>query len=184
MNYQSRFMAGILRAASMLLFCAVFSPAIAQDTNLDTFGKTLKSIESELSGSQIEQETLEKWARDIAAGRPLALDCVRQGEAKLKKLTADLGSLGEPVTGEPRDVVRKRNQLKNEIKDIERDLAGCRLLVLRSEELQKRISQETKTLLARRLWAKGTNIGVLLLDNWQEPAQWLSASKDFMVRCL
>ncbi|TCK18441.1 small-conductance mechanosensitive channel [Thiogranum longum] len=182
MNYQSQFLAGMLRVVSLLLLCAAFSPAIAQDTDLDAFGKMLKTIESDLAKPQIRQETLEKWARKIAAGRPMALDCVEKGEKKQQKLEEDLVSLGEYVSGEPADVTRKRNQVKREIKDIERDLAGCRLLVLRSEELQKSISQETKALLARQLSAKGTNIGVLLMDNWQEPALWLSASKDFIRR--
>ena len=169
----------ILLLAPLLLFAVVY-PAFAQQTELDAFGKTLKVIGTSLERRPASEDQLAEWARKIAAGRPLALDCVRQGEAQQKKLGEDLASLGDYVTGEPRDVTRKRNEVKREIKDIERELAGCRLLVLRSEELQNTISKEMKAMLARQLSARGTNIGVLLLDNWQKPALWLSASKDFL----
>lgn len=182
MRYYPRYLTPVLRIISLLLLLAFAYPAVAQDVDLKAFGKTLKSIESGLSRKSIDSESLEKWARKIAAGRSQALDCVKQGETKQLKLEEDLASLGEYVKSEPGDVTRKRSQVKREIKDTERELAGCRLLVLRSEELQKSISQETKALLARQLSAKGTNIGVLLMDNWQEPAQWLSASKDFIRR--
>jgi len=180
MTYKSFFRPAVILLVPLLLVFAVVSSAFAAQTDLDAFGKTLKSIEASLKRHSKEQDVLEKWSRKIAAGRPLALDCVEQGEGQQKKLGEDLTSLGEYVAGEPRDVTRKRNEVKREIKDIERELAGCRLLVLRSEELQNTISKEMKALLARKLSARGTNIGVLLLDNWQEPALWLSASEDFL----
>ncbi|VAW79784.1 Potassium efflux system KefA protein / Small-conductance mechanosensitive channel [hydrothermal vent metagenome] len=169
-----------LLAMLLLLAFTVASPVHAQQKDLRAFGKTLKVIEASLAKRQAEESDLTKWAQEISAGRPLALDCVEQGEAQQQKLEEDLVSLGDYVAGEPRDVTRKRNEVKREIKDIERELAGCRLLVLRSEELQNAISEEMKAMLARQLSARGTNIGVLLLDNWQQPALWLSASKDFL----
>jgi small-conductance mechanosensitive channel len=180
MTCKSFFRPAVLLVAPLLLVFATVLPAVAQETDLDTFGKTLKTIEASFAARPANQDELAKWARKIAAGRPLALDCVEQGEAQHKKLEEDLASLGEYVAGEPGDVTRKRNEVKREIKGIERELAGCRLLVLRSEELQNAISQEMKAMLARQLSARGTNIGVLLMDNWQEPALWLSASKDFL----
>ncbi len=173
--------ASLWRMLTVLLVAIVFPLlAQAQQTDLETFGKTLKTIEQRIAKRPLKQDDLVKWARRIAEGRPLALDCVEQGEAQRSKLDEDLASLGEYVAGEPRDVTRKRNEVKKAIKEVERQLAGCRLLVLRSEELQRTISQEMKAILARKLSAKGPSIGVLLMDNWQQPARWLSASKDFV----
>lgn len=177
-----------LRAGIALLFAlcclALTSQAVraaeAQPSPVQTFAQTLNQISKELGKGEAEETSLKLWSDQIALERVSAVDCVSASEKALAQLKGSLDSLGAPGKNEAADVARQRREFGKAIGDSERQLAECRVLVLRSDELLERIGTLYKAELAKRVLAKGPNIVQVLLDNWHNAVTLTAATLLFV----
>jgi small-conductance mechanosensitive channel len=163
------------RIAAMLLLAVALviphghaetAPADAQKSQLESYAGVLDNIAKALAGEEYTEEQLKAWSERLNRDRSLVTDCVSARELSLTRLRSDMESLGESVRGEAADVTRKRREVRNAITEQERQLAECRVLLLRGEELGERVVDLHKTALAQRLFARGPSLLTLLLDNW------------------
>ena len=144
------------------------------------YDKTLDRIEHRLDRHDFNRDDLNDWLATLTSGTSLAEGCVADLEDRLKKLDADLETLGEPVPKEPADVVKKRREIARSRADTEKKLAACRLLVLRSNTLVKRVTDANKALLAQELLARAPSIVALLRDNLAQPLVWFRQIDTFL----
>ncbi len=123
---------------------------------------------------------MESLQRQVTQVRVQASGCITSSEEVLARIGTDQALLGEAVAGEAAGVAEKRQALRKERLDMERQLSTCRLLILRSDELQQQIDVRQKALLQQTLLARGPDAGALLRDNWTQPARWFDATTRFI----
>lgn len=179
-----RVLALLLLAGCSWLAHSAFAQAQEADAppeppTVESFAKTLGRIDKQLKGD-IGEEQLKGWLEQIALERVTVTDCIANTERSLAQLKADQTSLGEPGRNEAADVVRKRREVAKTIADQERQLAECKVLALRSDELTKGIDTLYKAELAERLFAKGPNILQVVLDNWHNAVTLIAATVFFV----
>ncbi len=166
----------------LLAMLAASGGAAALEQQFADYSKSLDRIEHKLDGHAFGRDDLKTWLAEITAGTSLVEGCAADLESRLQKLDADLETLGEPVEKEPADVVRKRKEIAKTRADTEKELAACRLLVLRSNTLIKRINAENKALLAKELLARAPSILTILGDNLAQPLVWFRQIDEFIRR--
>ncbi len=148
---------------------------------LDAAARDLDTVEQGIKRGTERQRTLERWVKQVNAAKGRANTCLTRTEEALGKLNQDLSKLGEVARGEPIEVTRKRAAVQEEKAGVEKRLATCRLLVLRSDEALTALAALQKQLLARRLTVRGPTFFELLQDNWEQPAIWVTSTKSFLL---
>lgn len=143
------------------------------DTSIDKIERSLKRRVRDLS-------LLAQWTKEINASRSEAEKCTAEVNEQVIKLSGDLEKLGKPIRAESADVRNKRKLLNQQKTELEKRLASCRLLVIRSDELLQKIAKQQKAIIASHLLAKGPAFHFLIKDNWDQPAQWLESSTAFI----
>ncbi|UCE88205.1 MAG: mechanosensitive ion channel family protein [Pseudomonadota bacterium] len=143
--------------------------------------KVLDSTERELKREPARLGKLNEYLKQLPNFRSWATKCIADTEKALAQTEEGFKSLGDPVKGETAAVVKKRAALEKEKAAAEKALATCRVIELRSAEFIDEINALKQSILAEQLLAKGPNLFVLLRENWQQPAIWIDASKEFIV---
>jgi len=141
---------------------------------------TTDKIERQLKKKVTDTDALSQWSKQIADVKVEAEQCDIDITAQLEKLELDINQLGKSLRGEPYDVTKKRKVLTEQKRELEKRLASCRLLVIRSDELLQTISTQQKDILAKHLFARGPSLVILVKNNWQQPALWWNSSKAFI----
>ncbi len=131
-------------------------------------------------GRESDAAALATWSQQTTGFREEARICVTGADRRLEQLRKDLETLGPRVEGEDSAVTGKRRAVENERAAVEKQLASCRLLLLRGEEVLKRIDQRRQEILARHLLARGPQIHTLVADNWVQSGDWLDGTRDFI----
>ncbi len=169
-----------LLGLALLLFA--LAPAAGADDAVDTreLAKALTQHERELKKRRLDLERLKTLAGEVATLRGRAKACVDAREPEVEKLQANLESLGEPSAKDSPDVRRQRLDMKKQLVAKERELGTCRALVLRSDDLLKRINDRTRDVLAHQLLARGPDIVTLLEENWNQPPVWIRDTIRFL----
>lgn len=167
---------------AFFLFLLV-APAWAQDDGARTIkdlDHRFDQIERQLARGTSHQNELSEWTKQVNTIKSAATDLITKSEAGLDKVNTDLVSLGAPVKGASAEVSAKRAALERDRTELEKRIADCRLLILRSDDALQKISDLGKTLLARRLLARGPSLFELIRDNWAQPKIWLTSIRNFM----
>ena len=144
--------------------------------------RQLDAIERALARPVWSQRITGKWLKQLNEAESVGSSCVEKTEQQIKQIEESIASLGPLARKEPLDVTRKRNELKRQKGELEKKLASCRLLVVRSDQAQQRVAEIQKKILAERLFARGPNLLRLLKENWDQPAVWITGSRDFLLR--
>jgi small-conductance mechanosensitive channel len=139
--------------------------------------RQLDGVERALLGQKWDADNL---THQVMGARAQATTCIKRSEEELANITADQALLGQAVAGEAASVAEKREVLRTERLDAERRLSSCRLLVLRSDELNEQITQLQKQQLQQTLFAHGPDAWTMLRDNWTQPAIWFNATSRFL----
>jgi potassium efflux system protein len=168
----------------LLAAWAAIPSALAAQSAFDVnkASASLDAAEALLGYRRVSESQVSNAIAKVNSVRPDAQDCVTNTEGDVAKIQADLKRLGPRVRGEPIDVVRKRVSLEDQQKEKEQRLASCRLLVLRTDDLQHRLGDVRDHLLAERLLARGPDFFSLLWENWSKPAVWWDASRLFVAK--
>jgi potassium efflux system protein len=129
-----------------------------------------------------DEKALARWAAQIGRIKSGATACVASAEKQLNGTETDLKTLGPKVAGEDIAVTRKRLALEREKAALQKQLASCRLLVLRSDEVLAEVNARSQVIVARHLLLRGPPIGALLSENWRKSREWISATRSFIVK--
>ncbi len=152
-----------------------------EDAKVQALDKRMDRLEPQIKRGSRSEDLLKRWAREVNEVKAGAAECVSTTDESLQGVSADIKSLGPPVKSEAADVTRKRRTLAAHQDALEKRLANCRLLLLRTDDAITSISQQQKELLAQRLLTRGPSFIALLKDNWQQPAAWLTSTKTFLL---
>ncbi|MEJ2509925.1 MAG: mechanosensitive ion channel [Gammaproteobacteria bacterium] len=152
-----------------------------EDAKVQALDKRMDRLEPQIKRGSRSEDLLKRWAREVNEVKAGAAECVSTTDESLQGVSADIKSLGPPVKSEAADVTRKRRTLAAQQDALEKRLANCRLLLLRTDDAITSISQQQKDLLAQRLLTRGPSFIALLKDNWQQPAAWLTSTKTFLL---
>ena len=163
--------------AGMMSFLLMPSQAVfAADFEIEAINQKLSDIESLLKRERYDEKKLKEFTNQITEIKSGATTCVTDFVAQQTDTQAILASLGEPAPKEPLDVTRKRRDIQKQLTDIEKQLGSCRVVVIRSEELQDKINEATKGLLAGRLLNRGPDFFTLAEENWNKSELWIAGS--------
>ncbi len=144
--------------------------------------KKLDGIETDLARKNLTESELRDWLGSLTVQHTVAQTCVTTQEAQLNSLTEALASLGEASKVEPPEVRSKRRDLERDKIAVDKQLAQCRLLLLRSGELHDTVNAQLKEVLARRLLAKGPNLLLVIMDHLHDLPGWGRQLQDFLLQ--
>jgi len=130
----------------------------------------LTQIENAAAAPDVDEEQLRRWLKEVGALKESVDSYVAVLESQQKKSDADLATLGEAVDNEPEAVAEQRKQIEETRSKVEGKLSGYRLLVLHSEELNKRLGEQRQQLLTQHFLARGPSLLTLLGE--QEALSW------------
>lgn len=149
------------------LYAAAAFAATPPAPSLARYTDTLDSIDQKLQQSTLDEDLLKGLIEQVSSDRVAITTCVNNSGKVVAQLNKDLESLGKSIAGEAEDVIRKRREVRASLADQERQLAECRVLALRSDELSLNLRDRYKAALSVRIFALGPSMLVLLLDNWR-----------------
>ncbi|MFC1589274.1 mechanosensitive ion channel domain-containing protein [Pseudomonadota bacterium] len=172
---------------SALLFIATSSLVNAEQVQSDDWlsqaTATIKKHEKSLKDATPEKSDIETLAKDLEEINQIkdqAQECIANAETQLLKTTEDLTTLGEPAAKEAFEVVKKRRSLTAQQKELDKQLASCKLLLLQSQDLVKSINELQQGILAQQLSARTPHIITVLADNIKAPTAFLHDSLKFL----
>ena len=188
---------------ALLLVLGLLVPAQAADAPeadalpqakaaLDRIEKQLASAET---ATEPELKTLEK---EIAKVRSSALDCVQQAEQGAKKLDSELAilrpekpadakaaeetqSIEQPETPVSPDIARQLEDLQTRKASLDGRVATCKLMLLRSNNLQSRLGDYLRSLQTRQLLVRGPTLVDVVQENLDNPKRWLDFTTQLAV---
>ena len=153
---------------------------------------TIKKQETSLKRATPENTKVDDLSKHLKQINPIksqAQECIATTETQLLKVTEDLKTLGEPTIKEPPEVIKKkeppevikkRRGLTKQQKDLDTQLASCKLLLLQSQDLIKFINQLQQSILAQQLSARTPHIITVLADNIKAPVTGWEDSMEFL----
>jgi small-conductance mechanosensitive channel len=140
----------------------------------------LDRIERALARAPADRATIKEWFEVVDAIKNRGARCVPATEKNIEKATEDLYKLGQPVKGEPIEVIRQRKSLQKKKLALEKRLGTCQVLIQRGEQLLAKILQQGETLRAQQWLRRGPTISDLLRDERLRPATLVTASRTFV----
>ena len=144
---------------------------------------TIKKQEKNLKRASPENtniEDLSNYLKQINSIKNQAQECITNNETQLLKVTEDLTSLGEPTKKEPAEVIKKRKGLTTQKKNLDTQLASCKLLLLQSQDLIKTINSLQQGILAQQLSARTPHIVTVITENIKAPVAGWEDSMEFL----
>ena len=162
-------------------------PSAASSLTGDSFDPgqavlTLKKIEDGFSKGEADLAQMESALQVAADLKDESDHCLGASQSELEQINESLEVIGPAVTGEAREITQKRNALQTRKTNLERDLAGCRLIDVRAGEVRTRITELRHQMLARQLFHKQDNIVALIAGSFKDGAKWQEAGKSFCLR--
>jgi len=132
----------------------------------------LTAIEKASSEAGVNESQLHLWLEEIAGLKMSVTTYVKTLVSQQDKLQSDLKTLGEPVENEPEAVVDQRKQIEENHTQLEGKLAGYRLLVLHSDELEKKLTKQRKQVLTQHFLARGPSVVEILGSQGELSWRW------------
>lgn len=172
----------------ILLLCLLTTPALAIDSLL-----ALKVKEADAKLIVLEQnlastsqrpdlEILKELQAQGLEIRRIAESCIETSEQEIKKSVEDLEILGNQAITESDEVTKKRQSLNQGMLNHAEQLANCRLILLRANEMVEESLAMQQQSLAHELLAKRNHLLINMQNNLFQPVQVLQAIIDFVQR--
>lgn len=143
------------------------SDSAAVVLSISDYLKQLDQAETRFKNNGTNTEVLQQISNEMLAISTYAPGCVTENEAKLLKVKASIESLGTTAESDSMAVARK--DLDKQVKEIEKQLAQCRLLQLRSKDLLEQTQQAKKGIVRELLFAKTPSVLQYGLDIASQP---------------
>ena len=175
-----------VRTALLLLALAWVAAApagVMPGEEVQRFDARLNSIERALDATRDPSgETLREYLRDLPPIRDFAGTCISENEARYQELSTNLATLGESGPREAVGVQQQRQALQREQREVENQMQLCRVLMLRTNQLQERITQLQQAALTARLAQRSTPAWTIIGRNLEEPGQLWNTARLFLLR--
>lgn len=128
------------------------------------------------------EDVLEAFLGRIPAIRDLAKRCINQNGSRLESVQGKLDTLGDISGRASVGTEQQRQALERRRDSIEKQLQLCRVLELRANELQDRLTRLKQEWLTERLLEREDPIWVLVADNLRQPQQLWTSARLFLLR--
>ena len=134
---------------------------------LDEAETQVKKIEKTFLDEVPTQEIslLDEFQEQLQTSKKTANECVETTETAIEKNANDLELLGPEADLEETVVIDKRKSLNDSMLKDAQQLASCRLLLLRVNDLQDTINDQRQRILAGKLLAQSNHVLTNISDN-------------------
>jgi small-conductance mechanosensitive channel len=124
---------------------------------------------------------LKELAKTITKLRSEAKACIASNESSIEKVNLNIEQLGEVIEPEDKEVTKKRKSLDEKKQKHETQLATCRLLQLRSNQLIEATQKKEQELIASRLLSRDKTLLQNAKDNFDNLGEGFYSVVDFVV---
>jgi len=162
---------------------------------------TLERLEKQFATARTATaQELKTLKKEIATVRSSAQDCVQQAEPKIEMLDSELAIL-QPET--PKDtqaksaeqtqpaeqpeapvspaIARQLQDLQSRKAGLQGRIATCKLMLLRSNDLESDVDDYLRSLQTRQLLARGPTLVSVVQENLHERERWLDFTRQLAV---
>lgn len=164
----------------VVLGLCLLLPHMVHAIEINDIPQQLEEIAKRIKKNELTEKQYKEQNKTIADFRIKINSCITDNEAALVKVKTSLVSLGEASDAEPREVKVKRAELNKEVTGIEKKISSCKLLILKSDELQTKLSERHKEILAQKLFAQSDSVVTIIENNLAEPLVWFDATIKFI----
>jgi len=151
-----------IRILLFIVLSLQFSLSLAkspeQELTADEISTVLYTIEADIVDQRFLLGHLDDYLKKLPTYTAWSEDCVTTTTSKLADTDKKLTQLGDAVTGEPSDAAFTRQSLITDKSNLEKTLASCKAILVRSESAIKNISQFRKENLERKSFDRGDSI--------------------------
>ena len=165
----------------LIVLTGITTLSIAEEFNTSEAVKSLDTLERKLSSYSLDEKDTTEMVKKVEEARSKTHTCITTTEAQIAVITDGLLKLGDESKNEPPEVRKKRAALNKDKADKEKELASCRLVNLRADELLKLLADYQQAMLARHLLARGPTFFELFDSQWELRSEWLSATWALLV---
>lgn len=151
-----------------LLVSTSHAKVSADEFSADNILKILDQAEAILEQENPEIDVLEEQLEDLPEYRKWAIDCIQTRDSIQDNLNENLKSLGEAREGEAEILTRERESITDRRINNERARANCKLILLRSEEILRKITHIKKNYLIDQFTMRGPGFLNVLRQYWQD----------------
>jgi small-conductance mechanosensitive channel len=176
-----------LRSILLPIFLLLYSAAIFGDINLeisDLVSESQKSLtESEKKLNQKKPlliEELKRLQQSVTTIKSDIDSCIRSNQNSVSKIIEDLELLGEVAESENREVKEKYKSLTELQRKHEGQLATCRLLTLRSNQIIEITTERQQALIALQLFTRNSSVLEHIQGNIENPMEGIGSLMDFV----
>jgi hypothetical protein len=134
-----------------------FSADASTSTKIDQDSKILQEIHAQLE-QPVDMQQLLNWHKSTSIIKDNAQKCISDKNNQLKQTDNGLGILGPAVTGEPENLTALRTKLLTRQKDLQGEIATCKVIAVASTDLEQEIEKKRDNLHAQILLRKDQNI--------------------------
>ncbi len=180
---------GVIALAAALIGPGAFAASVrAQALAVDPqevaeADRTLSEMEGKLRiDPEPGEDVLQEFLGRIPSIRDLAKRCISQNESRLESVQGKLDTLGDIAVRESAGAEQQRAALERRRNAIEKQLQLCRVLELRANELQNRLTRLKQEWLTQRLLEREDPVWTLVADNLREPRQLWNTARLFLLR--
>lgn len=150
--------------------------SVALDFNPTEVVKNLDKLERDLSRFNLDEKDTTDWVNRVQEAHAKTNNCITTTEAQIAVISEALLKLGDESKNEPREVKQKRAALRKDQDEKQKELASCRLVNLRADELLKLLGDYQQAMLARHLLAQGPTFFELFDSQWELRHEWVDAT--------
>jgi flagellar biosynthesis protein FliQ len=174
----------ILLVAVLLPLAAVSAHAAAMpEEEVKAADARLNAIKQALEAEETpERDVLRAYLGEIPAAREVANECIERNESRLANLEESLATLGRSGPHEAAGVQEQRAAFQQQKRDVENQLQLCRVIQLRSNQLQDRVTRLQQAILTARLAVREQPAWEIIGENLREPAQLWNTARLFLLR--
>ncbi len=142
-----------------------FSADASTSTKIDQDSKILQEIHAQLE-QPVDMQQLLNWHKSTSIIKDNAQKCISDKNNQLKQTDNGLGILGPAVTGEPENLTALRTKLLTRQKDLQGEIATCKVIAVASTDLEQEIEKKRDNLHAQILLRKDQNIWAQINTFW------------------
>lgn len=176
------------RTAFLAAFLVIFSAGILADLDPE-ISRQIKQFDSILTKNEkviqrsniLTLEELKKLEQSVIKIRSQTNECITNNQDNTAKIDGEIELLGDVADRENRDVTQKRKSLKKLREKHEAQLASCRLIILRSNQLIEKLQQKQQSLISSQLLSRNKTLLANIKANFDNPGEGLDSLVDFVV---
>lgn len=158
-------------------------PAALPEDEVEQADKRLRQIERALDAPEApDRARLSEFLGMITPIRDTAQQCINRNQSLLDGVESDLETLGAGDPSEATGVQQQRQALEHRRETISRQLQLCRVLLLRANDLQDRVTRLRQAQLAERLAQREPSAIEIIAENLRNPEQLWDTAKLFLLR--